>query len=64
MINIFLYTYVMKTLGEVVLTTHMCITFLLTKKHFVELCLDAAANGMSILAKNRLNKLGKKHQNS
>lgn len=54
----------MKTLGEVVLTIHMCITFLLTKKHFVELCLDAAANGMSILAKNRLNKLGKKHQNS
>ena len=50
----FLYTYVVKTLGEFVIK-YYTFQYLLT-----ELCPDATANGMSILAKNRLNKLGKK----
>ena len=52
----FLYTYVVKTLGEVLLKYNVFVN----KKTLIELCLDATANGMSILAKNRPNKLGKK----
>ena len=56
--NMFLYTSVVKTLGEVLLKYNVFVN----KKTLIELCLDATANGMSILAKNRPNKLGKKQQ--
>ena len=54
----FLCTYNVKTFGEVLLKYNVFDN----KKTLIELCLDATANGMSILAKNRLNKLGKKQQ--